>query len=125
MWYHLKMSKLDYPVVIRPLSKDEGGGYLAEFPDLPGCMADGETVEEALSEAEDALTAWITTAQKFGDPIPKPSSLNFSGQWRIRVPKSLHAALASRAKVEGVSLNMLAATLLAQGLGRRLAAKKA
>ena len=46
---------LDYPFTIRHLSKEDGGGYLIEFPDLPGCMADGKTVEEALHEAEDAL----------------------------------------------------------------------
>ena len=112
------MSKLKYPVTIRPLDKEEGGGYLAEFPDLPGCFADGNTVDEALHEAEDALKTWIATAKEFGDKIPQPSvATNFSGQWRIRLPKSLHAALASRAKIEGVSLNMLAVTILAQGLG--------
>lgn len=42
------MSNLKHPVTIRPLTKEEGGGYLAEFPDLPGCIADGETVEQAL-----------------------------------------------------------------------------
>lgn len=115
------MSKLKYPVNIRPLSEEDGGGYLAEFPDLPGCIADGATVEEALAEAEDALTAWLTTATKFGDIIPEPNTTNnYSGQWRIRLPKSLHAALAFRAKLEGVSLNMLAATMLAQSLGRKL-----
>src|ERR1700722_17193004 len=114
------MSDLQYPVTIRPLTKDEGGGYLIEFPDLPGCMADGETVEEALQEAEDALHAWIATAEEFGDPIPEPSiASKYSGQWRIRLPKSLHAALAIRAKYEGVSLNTLAATILAQALGQK------
>lgn len=113
------MNKLNYPVNITPLSPEDGGGYLAEFPDLPGCMADGETVEEALQQAEDALTAWLATAVEFGDPIPEPGTMTeYSGQWRIRLPKSLHAALASRAKLEGVSLNMLAVALLAQGLGR-------
>ncbi len=111
------MSELKYPAIVRPLSKVEGGGFLVEFPDLPGCMADGETVEAALHEAEDAIDAWIKTAQEFGDPIPEPSTADsFSGQWRIRVPKSLHANLAFRAKQEGVSLNLLAATLLADGL---------
>jgi antitoxin HicB len=115
------MSDLKYPISIRPLTKEEGGGYLAEFPDLPGCMADGETIEEALHEAEDALMSWILAAQEHNDPLPEPSiGINYSGQWRIRLPKSLHAALASRAKHEGVSLNMLAATLLAQGLGQKI-----
>lgn len=114
------MSKLKYPVSIRPLTKEEGGGYLAEFPDLPGCIADGKTVEIALHEAEDALKSWLVTAKEFNDPIPEPM-FNYSGQWRIRLPKSLHAALALRAKYEGVSLNMLAATLLAKGLGKKIA----
>ncbi|MGB6976079.1 MAG: type II toxin-antitoxin system HicB family antitoxin [Gammaproteobacteria bacterium] len=115
------MSDLKYPISIRPLSSKEGGGYLAEFPDLPGCMADGKTVEGALHEAEDALQAWLAVAKGFGDPIPAPSAITqYSGQWRIRLPKSLHAALALRAKSEGVSLNMLAATLLAQCMGQKM-----
>ncbi len=113
-------SKLKYPVTIRPLTKDEGGGYLVEFPDLPGCMADGETVDEALSEAESAMKSWLETARSFGDSIPEPGiSTKYSGQWRLRVPKSLHAALTLRAKLEGVSLNTLAAVLLAEGLEHR------
>lgn len=113
-------TKLKYPVTIRPLTKDEGGGYLVEFPDLPGCVADGETVEEALNEAVSAMKSWIETAKSFGDPIPEPGiSTKFSGQWRLRVPKSLHAALTLRAKSEGVSLNTLAAVILAEGLEHR------
>lgn len=114
------MSKLKYKITIQPLSPDDGGGYLAEFPDLPGCMADGETIEEALYQAEDALKSWLATAKEFGDPILKPNSaIHYSGQWRLRLPKSLHAALAMRAKDEGVSLNTLAATLLAEGIGKK------
>lgn len=119
------MSKLKYPINIRPLSNTEGGGYLAEFPDLPGCVATGKTVEEALHEAEDAMQSWLSTAKEFGDEIPEPTlAANFSGQWRIRLPKSLHAALALQAKSEGVSLNTLAATLLAKCMGQKLADKK-
>ena len=111
------ISNLDYPFLVRPLTDEEGGGYLVEFPDLPGCMADGKTIDSALSEAKDALKSWIKTSKEFGDSIPEPSiSDRYSGQWRLRVPKSLHAKLALRAKQEGVSLNMLAATLLASGL---------
>lgn len=114
------MKAYEYPINIRPLSHEDGGGFLAEVPDLPGCFADGESVEEALSEVNSAIESWVKTAKKFGDEIPKPSvAVNFSGQWRMRVPKHLHAALALQAKEEGVSLNMLAATLLAEGLGKR------
>ena len=113
--------KLRYPITIRSLSEEEGGGYLAEYPDLPGCQADGETVEEALSEAEDALTSWIETAKKYNDPIPSPGANSHSGQWRIRAPKMLHEKLAYQAKHEGVSLNTLAISLLAEGIGFRIA----
>ena len=53
------MRKLKYLAMVRPLNKEEGGGYLIEIPDLPGCMADGETIEEAFEEAEHAIEAWI------------------------------------------------------------------
>ena len=119
------MTNLIYPMIIKPLSKEEGGGYLAEFPDLPGCMADGHSVEEVLMESEDALASWLKTAKALGDPIPQPSvTEKFSGQWRMRVPKSLHALLTLLAKQEGVSLNTFATTLLAEGLGRRESIRK-
>lgn len=111
---------LQYPVTIRHLSKAEGGGYLVEFPDLPGCFADGDTIEEALDAAADAMNSWLLTAREFNDELPTldPSPEQYSGQWRMRVPKSLHAALAKRAKLEGVSLNSLASILLAEGIER-------
>jgi antitoxin HicB len=115
-------TRLDYPFQIRPLAEDEGGGFLIEFPDLPGCMSDGETIEEAVANGADALRSWIGTAKEFGDPVPPPSrptDETYSGRWNMRVPKSLHRRLAERAKAEGVSLNTLAVTLLAEGLGRR------
>jgi len=113
------MSDHRYPVSIRPLSEEEGSGYMAFYPDLPGCVADGETVDEALAEAKLALKAWISTAEEFGDPIPKPSQANnFSGQTRLRLPRSLHAELSIKAQEEGVSLNTLAVTILARGLGK-------
>ena len=119
------MSQYNYPATIQPLSEKDGGGYLVSFPDLPGCIADGATPEEALHQAEDAMIAWMKTATEFGDTIPSPSSpgrpSSYSGQWRMRAPKSLHAALASRAKEEGVSLNTLTITLLAEGLAKHKA----
>jgi antitoxin HicB len=105
---------------IRPLSEEEGGGYLIEFPDFPGCIADGETPEEAIREGRDALISYLRTLEELKRPVPKTGEV-YGGQWRQRVPKSLHAALAKRADHEGVSLNMLVTTILAEGMGRRAA----
>ncbi len=105
---------------IRPLSAEEGGGYLVEFPDFPGCIADGETPEEAVREGRDALTSYRRTLAELGRPVPASGEV-YGGQWRQRVPRSLHAALVRRAEREGVSLNTLVTAILAEGIGRRSA----
>ena len=51
---------------------DDDDAFVAEVPQLPGCMAHGTTQEEALSEAQKAIELWIETAAEFGDPIPEP-----------------------------------------------------
>jgi predicted RNase H-like HicB family nuclease len=61
-----------YPVLIRPLDSDDGGGFVALVPDLPGCISDGATVQEALANVQDAITCWIEAATDMGRPIPKP-----------------------------------------------------
>lgn len=61
-----------YPFEMRPLSNENGGGYLVTFPDLPGCMSDGETIEEAIANAMDAEHSWLATAREFGDAVPRP-----------------------------------------------------
>jgi antitoxin HicB len=112
----------DYSFTIRPLTPAEGGGYLIEFPDLPGCMSDGETVAEAVVNGMDAKADWIAAMREAGRPIPEPGadpSEGYSGKWQLRTPKTLHRALAERAKREGVSLNTLSVALLAEGLGER------
>jgi predicted RNase H-like HicB family nuclease len=67
------VSELRYPVLIEPLSDEDGGGFLATVPDLPGCMSDGETPEEALVNIRDAILTWIEAAEELGRPVPEPS----------------------------------------------------
>jgi antitoxin HicB len=63
----------DYLVVIEPLPPEDGDGYLATVPDLPGCMSDAETRELAARNVGDAIEAWIEEARALGRPIPVPS----------------------------------------------------
>jgi antitoxin HicB len=65
--------KLEYAVRIDRLAESDGGGYLASVPDLPGCMSDGETPEEALKNVQDAIASWIESAKEWNLDIPQPS----------------------------------------------------
>ena len=113
------MSKLtDYPFEVRPLSSEDGGGYLISFPDFAECISDGETVDEAIENGRDALKATIAALKAKKLPVPAPNSGGVaSGKFVARVPKTVHAQLATRARAEGVSLNALVLTFIAQGLG--------
>lgn len=51
---------------------DEDQAYLAEVPELPGCMADGASCQEALGNAETVIREWLDTAREIGRPIPEP-----------------------------------------------------
>ena len=51
---------------------DDDGAFVAEVPELPGCMAHGETPAAALANAQEAISLWIATAREFGDPVPVP-----------------------------------------------------
>ena len=67
------MADLDYPVLIEPLPAEDGGGFFATAPDLPGCMSDGETAEDALANIRAAIAEWIAEARALGRPVPPPS----------------------------------------------------
>ena len=69
----------DYAIRIEPLSSDEGGGFLVTVPALPGCMADGETVEQAIAEAHDAFEAWAMAEREDKGDLPAPKA--YSGQF--------------------------------------------
>jgi antitoxin HicB len=65
--------KLEYTVRIERLANCHGGGYLATAPDLPGCMSDGETPEEALKNVQEAIASWIEAAEEWKMDVPQPS----------------------------------------------------
>ncbi|GMA52564.1 DNA repair protein HhH-GPD [Alicyclobacillus contaminans] len=106
---------LPYSVVLHP---DPTGEYVVEIPDLPGCLSQGETIEEALRMIEDAKRAWIEIALEEGRSIPEPSNTGeFSGKFNVRVPKSLHKVLVENARREGVSLNQYIIYQLSKNVG--------
>lgn len=91
------------------------GGFVASYPDLPGCITCGETEEEALKNALDAKKAWLGAALEENIEIPEPDSLEaYSGQFKLRLPRSLHRALAEHSQREGISMNQYCVYLLAK-----------
>lgn len=106
-------NSLPYKMVITP--DTEEGGYVITYPDLPGCITCADTLEEALENAKDAKLAWIEAALESGTEIHEPDSLDeYSGNFRLRIPKSLHQKLAEDSKREGVSMNQYCVYLLAK-----------
>ena len=94
--------------------KDEGG-FVVSYPDLPGCITCGETVEAAVTNALDAKRAWIEAALEEGIQIQEPDSLeDYSGQFKLRIPRSLHRLLAEHSKKEGISMNQYCVYLLSR-----------
>lgn len=94
---------------------NDEGGFVASYPDLPGCITCGETEEEALKNALDAKKAWLEAALEENIEIPEPDSLEaYSGQFKLRLPRSLHRALAEHSQREGISMNQYCVYLLAK-----------
>ena len=104
---------LQYPVTLYP---DQEGGYVAQIKDLPGCLTQGETLDEAIANIQEARELWIETAYEAGDEIPLPSTDDtYSGKLLLRMPKSLHRRLAEKADRENVSLNQYIVSVLSRG----------
>lgn len=93
----------------------EEGGFTAWYPDLPGCLTCSESMEGIVTNALDAKKVWFEAALEDGLEIPEPSeedTTEYSGQFKLRMPKSLHRSLASHAKKEGTSMNQYCVYLL-------------
>ena len=101
------------------MSKEEGGGYLLEYADIPGCMSDGATVEEAVANGREALRDCIQVFRESGRKIPKPSIA--AAQWRQRLPRTLYSKLTKQAEHEGVSNNSLVTAIIAEAIGAKQA----
>lgn len=103
--------KMPYRMEI--VEDEEEGGFVVSYPDLPGCITCGETIESAVQNALDAKRIWIEAALEERIEIYEPDSLeNYSGQFKLRIPRSLHRSLAEHSQKEGISMNQYCIYLL-------------
>ena len=103
------------PYKMEIVEDKEGGVFVISFPDLPGCITCGETVESAVANAMDAKEVWLKAAQEKGITICEPGDAeDYSGQIKLRMPKSLHRILTEHAKKDGVSMNQYCLYLLSR-----------
>lgn len=110
---------LPYRVDIYP--EEDGNGYTAIIPDLPGCMTCADTIEELWDMIQEAKELWLEVALEDGDYIPEPTPVQieeYSGKFTVRIPRSLHRQLANRARWENTSLNQLVLALLSESMGK-------
>ena len=93
------------------------GGYGARYPELTGCITCGETMDDVIHNAEDAKREWLLAAMEDSIEIfepPDESHNQYSGQFKLRIPKILHKTLAEHAKKEGISMNQYCMYLLSR-----------
>lgn len=107
---------LNLPYRLEIIPDKNEGGYTAWYPELPGCLTCAESLEEIVLSAQDAKRAWIEAAIEDGVDIVEPAGAqdisSYSGQFRLRMPKSLHMTLALHARQEGISMNQYCNYLL-------------
>jgi antitoxin HicB len=115
--------RLPYTIILRRDPQD--GIVVARVEELSGCSAHGDSEEEALTNIRDSMADWIADCLEVGDPVPEPAEEVElpSGKWLQRVPRSLHLKLIRLAQQEGVSLNQLVTTALAEAAGAKQQAR--
>jgi predicted RNase H-like HicB family nuclease len=109
---------LSLPYRLEIVPDVEEGGYGARYPELPGCITCSDTIEGIIANAEEAKRAWLKAALDDGfeitEPQQDPDLSEYSGQFKLRLPKSLHRSLAIHAKEEGISMNQYCLYLLSK-----------
>lgn len=102
----------------RRLVPDEAGGYVATIQEFPGCIAEGETADEAMINLDIAARAWLEATLAKGKTVPEPVEIHgYSGRFVLRMPSGLHKRAAEQAASEHTSLNQLLVAAVATYLG--------
>jgi len=114
--------ELPYTVKFTPM---KNGGYFVKVEELPGCMSEGPTKEEALDNIEEAKELWFEAAieDKYNIPLPEEME-EYSGKFVVRLPKYLHRSLSNQAEKEDTSLNKLVVSLLSDRSSMREVKRK-
>ena len=108
---------MSLPYRVEVVEDKEEGGWALHCPELPGCATCAGSVEEGFRLLEDAKRSWFEACIEDGREIPEPIDLEaYSGQFKLRIPKSLHRLLAQRSSEEGVSMNQYCVYLLSRGV---------
>lgn len=111
------LHKKPYARIVVP---EADGSFTAEIVEFPGCVANGNTAAEAISNVEEVALNWIEAALEQGQDIPEPLEQScYSGRLVVRMPKGLHKRAALAAEREGVSLNQYLVTCIAEHVGMR------
>ena len=106
---------LPYTTIIEPINDESGSYYVGRIMEFDGCMADGETKEEAIQSLNEVMELWIETKLENGFAVPEPmQEAKATGKFTLRLPKSLHQRLTMEASKEGISLNQYALYKLSQ-----------
>ena len=106
---------LNYRIEI--IRDDEDGGYALRCPDLRGCITCADTIEKGLEMIKDAKMCWFEACIEDNIPIPEPGNFeDYSGQFKLRLPKSLHKTLAEKSRQEGISMNQYCLYLLSSSV---------
>ncbi len=116
------MSRLDHYLALnyhKRLYQDDEGDWIVEIDDLPGCIADGKTPDEAVENSREAMQSWMESRISSGLDIPEPRIADdYSGRILLRMPKYIHRRLAIQAQQEGSSLNQYIVSLLSYRCAR-------
>ena len=108
---------MSLPYKLEIIPDNEEGGFTAWYPELPGCITTADSLDEIIRNALDAKKAWIEAAVEEDLEIREPvkeNPENYSGQFKLRIPKSLHMLLSVNARREGISMNQYCIYLLSK-----------
>jgi predicted RNase H-like HicB family nuclease len=105
---------------VRRLLPDPDGGYTVTVREFPGCVAEGNSAEEALANFDAAAASWIAAATAGGYEIAQPVEPPlYSGRVALRIPGGLHQDIANLAELDECSINQLLGVAIAEYVGRR------